>query len=231
MKIKGRAWLRRFTFLLVILFEKVVPLSLTIGCGVIGLGIILHIWAIGCLVRNSQITNWGPYRFVRHPFYLANFLIDIGICIASANPWIIGIYPILFVLIYHRRMLKEESHLTGLFPEDYPQYMQQTSRFIPLPWKRAPKTNNGFSWTILVSSGNEIARVLHLLIYPMILYLLLKRFDSGLFDLLIQENGYRAIIVDMVPGKIDYQEIIILSVIALSLFSAFFHRNKNKEPS
>ena len=42
------------------------------------LGVWLHTWAKGCLRQNRVVATIGPYRFVRHPFYLANALIDVG---------------------------------------------------------------------------------------------------------------------------------------------------------
>jgi|SRR3989339_410173 len=231
MKIKGRAWLRRFTILLVFLFGTVSLTSLLIGFGFIFIGMILHIWAIGCLVRNTQLTTWGPYRFIRHPFYLANLLIDIGLCSVAANPFIFIVYIILFYFIYYLRMKKEETYLTELFPNDYPQYIKKVPRFIPLILKRYPKWEKGFSWPVLISSGNEITRILRLMIYPLVLYFLFRRFSSGIFSFL-KNNTYHNLPSDIIPGLIDYQEIIIIIIITVfSIISILFHRSKEKASS
>ncbi|MBI5779467.1 MAG: isoprenylcysteine carboxylmethyltransferase family protein [Planctomycetes bacterium] len=230
MKLKGRAWLRRFTILLVLLFGTANFTSLLIGFSFIFIGMLLHIWAIGCLVRNSQLTVWGPYRFIRHPFYLANLLIDMGICSVGANPIIFAAYIVLAYFIYYRRMKKEETHLTELFPNDYPVYIQKVPRFIPLIFKRYPSVGKRFSWAVLVSSGNEITRVLRLLIYPLVLYFLLRRFPNGIFSFLAKKSGYIRLPSDIVPGLIDYQEIIIVTVIVVfSIVSILFHRSKETE--
>ncbi|MEW6026512.1 MAG: isoprenylcysteine carboxylmethyltransferase family protein [Planctomycetota bacterium] len=230
MKIKGRAWLRRFMILLVLLFGMANLTSLGIGFGLIFLGMLLHIWAIGCLVRNSQLTSWGPYRFVRHPFYLANFLIDMGICAVGAQWYIFAVYLILFYFIYYRRMKMEEATLTELFPNDYPVYIQKVPRFIPLLFERYPPSGKGFSWGVLVAAGNEITRVLRLLIYPLVLYFLFRRFPEGIFSFLSGKAGYATLPSDMVPGLIDYQEIISIAVIlVLSVVSVLFHKKQGKE--
>ena len=226
--------MRRFTILLVILFGMVNPTSLLIGFGFIFIGMLLHIWAIGCLVRNTQLTTWGPYRFVRHPFYLANLLIDMGICAVGAGHYKAGIclftiYFTLFYFIYYRRMKKEEAHLTELFPNDYPQYIQKVPRFIPLLFKRYPKAEKGFSWAVLISAGNEITRILRLLIYPLVLYFLFRRFPGGIFSFLAKKADYIKLPSDIVQGLIDYQEIIIIAIIIVfSVVSILFHRNKEK---
>ena len=227
MKIKARSWLRRFTILLVLLFGVINLTSLIIGLCLIAIGMLLHIWSIGCLVRNTQLTTWGPYRFVRHPFYLANFFIDMGICSAGANPFIFAIYFILFYVIYYRRMIKEETHLTSLFPNDYPEYVKHVPRFIPLVFKRFPKTDKGFSWATLIAAGNEITRVFRLLIYPLVLYFELRRFPYGIFWGVCLKH-YRKFSGDIIPGVIGYQEIIIIGIIlVLSIVSVFFHKREN----
>lgn len=228
MKIKGRAWLRRFTVLLVLLFGVPNLTSLLVGFGLIAVGMLLHIWSIGCLVRNKELTTWGPYRFVRHPFYLANFFIDMGICAVGGNPYIFVIYLILFYFIYYRRMRKEEAHLTGLFPTDYPEYTRHVPRFIPLIFKSFPRKEKGFSWTVLISAGNEITRVLRLFIYPLVLYFLYRRFPVGIFRG-VHKGEYNAYLNDLVKGFIDYQEIIILGIILiLSVVSVFFHKSSSE---
>jgi protein-S-isoprenylcysteine O-methyltransferase Ste14 len=222
MKLKARAWLRRFVILLVLLFGTIDIYSLVIGFCLITTGIFLHIWSIGCLVRNKELTTWGPYRFVRHPFYLANFLIDMGLCSASVNPFIFIIYLILFYFIYYLRMKKEEAYLISLFPAEYPQYRKLVPRFIPLLFNMYPKTNKGFSCRVLVASGNEITRVLRLLIYPLILYFQFRRFSAGVVSLYSGKTDYIRLPSDIISGIIDYQEIIIIVVIlVLSIISVF----------
>jgi protein-S-isoprenylcysteine O-methyltransferase Ste14 len=228
MKIKARAWLRRFTIVLVLLLGAINLTSLLVGIGFILLGMLVHIWAIGCLIRNARLTVWGPYRFVRHPFYLANFFIDIGICSAGVNPYIFAVYLILFYFIYYLRMKKEEKHLTELFPADYPKYVKLVPRFIPLFFKRYPKTSEGFSWAVLIAAGNEITRILRLLIYPLVLYFQMRRFPLGAIKLYDQNIKY-GLSGDIIPGVINYQEIIIIGVIlALSVISIIV-KSKAKE--
>lgn len=229
MKIKARSWLRRFTVLLILLLGTVNLTSFIIGICFIFLGMLLHIWSIGCLIRNKQLTTFGPYRFVRHPFYLANFLIDIGICSAGANPYIFVSYLILFYLIYYLRMKKEERHLTELFPVEYPQYIKLVPRFIPLIFKRYPKTNNGFSWATLITAGNEITRILRLLIYPLVIYFQLRRFPLGVISFYTKKDKI-IFFNDIIPGIINYQEAIIIGIILiLSVVSIIVKSKETKE--
>jgi protein-S-isoprenylcysteine O-methyltransferase Ste14 len=76
-----------------------------------------------------RLVTSGPYRFVRHPLYLAEELAIIGICMQYLSPWtaIVLAVQIAFQL---RRMHNEEAVLTESFPE-YAAYRQRTARLLP----------------------------------------------------------------------------------------------------
>ena len=48
--------------------------------GVLTVGCFLHFIAKGQLVHNVVLCTEGTYAVVRHPYYLANFLIDCAFC-------------------------------------------------------------------------------------------------------------------------------------------------------
>ena len=66
----------------------------------IGLGAALHLWSKGCLEQNRRLTRAGPYRFTRNPFYLANGLVDLGLCWVIGSPWLAMIYWPIWWLSY-----------------------------------------------------------------------------------------------------------------------------------
>jgi protein-S-isoprenylcysteine O-methyltransferase Ste14 len=75
------------------------------------------------------IVTRGPYRYVRHPVYLANILQGVGYTLASGSLWVLllsgyGVFGILSAL------WKEESYLSETFP-GYESYRAKTSRLIP----------------------------------------------------------------------------------------------------
>ena len=74
------------------------------------------------------VTN-GPYKYVRHPVYLANILLGAGFFLASGSLWILvfGGYGV-FKMI--RAMLDEEASLRKTFP-GYKAYQKRTARLIP----------------------------------------------------------------------------------------------------
>ena len=74
------------------------------------------------------VTN-GPYRYVRHPVYLANILLAAGYLMTSGSLWIVvfGGYGVLKII---RAMRDEEVSLTKSLPA-YRAYEAKTARLIP----------------------------------------------------------------------------------------------------
>jgi protein-S-isoprenylcysteine O-methyltransferase Ste14 len=81
------------------------------------------------MAETRQLVTTGPYRFVRHPLYLAEEIAIVGIFIQFGSIWtaLILMVQIGFQL---RRIHNEELVLTACFPE-YAVYSQTTARLIP----------------------------------------------------------------------------------------------------
>jgi hypothetical protein len=76
------------------------------------LGSFFHFISKGVLVRNEVLCRDGIYGVVRHPYYLANYLIDTGFCVLSGNRYLLLLYPFLFFWSYGPTLRKEEGTLT-----------------------------------------------------------------------------------------------------------------------
>ena len=96
------------------------------------------IWSIAALgakcsnLTNRGIVTKGPYRWVRHPHYLAKLIVwwvTLIPAFALYDFWIIGTM-VFWTVIYILRAVTEENHL--LADEDYVAYCSQVKwRFIP----------------------------------------------------------------------------------------------------
>lgn len=64
----------------------------------------------GCQIAESLNTS-GIYSTVRHPLYLANFLIGLGLACYTLTWWFVVIYILTFWLYYERIMIAEEAFL------------------------------------------------------------------------------------------------------------------------
>ena len=80
--------------------------------------------------RNHTLVLSGPYRWVRHPFYVAVLLAVIGNALAAAN-WFLLLGGISVFLLMVIRTKTEEAKLLERFGDQYRAYMARTGRFLP----------------------------------------------------------------------------------------------------
>ena len=66
----------------------------------------------------DSLNSTGIYSTVRHPLYLGNYLVWIGIAIFSYNIYFIVIMSLLFWVYYKRIMFAEERFLERKFSEE-----------------------------------------------------------------------------------------------------------------
>jgi len=111
-----------------------------LGAGVGGLFIVLIYWTLTNLGKNltdtvmtraqaTLVTN-GPYRHVRHPFYVSVGLLIFAVALLTAN-WFIGLAGLLVMALLVVRTPKEEQKLIEKFGDEYRAYMARTGRFLP----------------------------------------------------------------------------------------------------
>ncbi len=80
--------------------------------------------------REHTLVTTGPYRWIRHPFYLSVALAVIANSLTAAN-WFLFITGGLVFLLLVIRCRKEEENLVARFGDRYRDYMDRTSRFLP----------------------------------------------------------------------------------------------------
>jgi protein-S-isoprenylcysteine O-methyltransferase Ste14 len=77
----------------------------------------------------GQSFSKGPYRYVRHPLYLAEWITVIGISLQYQQPWALFI-GVSSMLVQLPRMHFEEAVLTETYPQ-YGAYARSTARLVP----------------------------------------------------------------------------------------------------
>ena len=65
----------------------------------------------------EELNSKGIYSVLRHPLYLGNFLMWLGIVIFTFNVWFLFSFCLLFWLYYERIMFAEERFLERKFGE------------------------------------------------------------------------------------------------------------------
>ena len=78
----------------------------------------------------ATLVTHGPYRWVRHPFYVTTALLMASVTVLAAN-WLIGAGSVLVLSLLAVRTPKEERMLIERFGQQYRDYMAKTGRFLP----------------------------------------------------------------------------------------------------
>lgn len=101
--------------------------------------ILLGIWALISikfrfnispdLLEGSEFINVGPYKYIRHPMYLATLGVTLCWILPDFNPllfiiWVVLLIDLLIKLHYEENILKQKF----IF---YQQYSEQTKKLIP----------------------------------------------------------------------------------------------------
>ena len=160
-----RGDLRYWLVLAALLVMTPQPWAMGAGAAFVGLGAMLHLWAKGSLRQDTTLTHWGPYAWVRHPFYLANALVDAGVLFFACNAWLAAAAVPLWIWVYSRTIRREETRLVELFGERYAHYRTRVPAIVPAAWPLPAPSY--FSWRNRnLVDGREWARVLRIAAYP-----------------------------------------------------------------
>lgn len=83
-------------------------------------------------VENHKIIDTGLYKFIRHPGYLGQLIIFIGIAISISNWLSILLMMIPVTLGYLYRIKVEEKFMSDQLGEEYKKYQERTKKIIPI---------------------------------------------------------------------------------------------------
>lgn len=123
---------------------------------VVASGFFVRIWATGYIHKDKEVTMAGPYKLLRHPLYLGNFIAGLGFAL-FVNVWqLVGLYIPLFFIVYYKKMKLEERFLIGEFGDKYNIYKETTPLFIPNLTKLAVKDNVTFNWHTVIKNREHL---------------------------------------------------------------------------
>jgi protein-S-isoprenylcysteine O-methyltransferase Ste14 len=97
-------------------------------------------WTLTCLGKNftdtivtkpkAVLVTTGPYRWIRHPFYIAVAFLMLTVALMAAN-WFIGLIGLSIAVLFVIRSKKEERNLIKKFGDQYRRYKAVTGAFLP----------------------------------------------------------------------------------------------------
>ena len=135
---RGGGWVLVQTILMLLLVVLVFlppywPRQLTfVGVPLALAGAIGFLWSARALGKSltpyprpretGELIEKGPYRFVRHPIYVAGMLFFLGVGLSSSVPATIG--ALALATLWWRKAALEEEYLAARFPE-YDEYRRR----------------------------------------------------------------------------------------------------------
>jgi protein-S-isoprenylcysteine O-methyltransferase Ste14 len=128
----------------------------------------------------ESLNTKGIYSVVRHPLYLGNYFMWIGIVVFTYNWIFVIVISLLFWLYYERIMFAEERFLERKFGEEYMRWANDTPAFVPC-LRKYVKGDIPFSFKSILRreySGMLATVVSFVFVYDLRLY-----FHDGTFKL------------------------------------------------
>ncbi len=81
--------------------------------------------------RAASLNTLGAYSLVRHPLYVGNFLIWMGIALYPHQWLVVLVCVALYWLYYERIIVAEEAFLADKFGDAFLQWAERTPAFVP----------------------------------------------------------------------------------------------------
>ena len=119
--------------------------------GVSLIGLIIRSITIGYTPKNTSgrntkkqvadvVNTTAMYSIVRHPLYLGNFFMWLGLAMVTANVWFVLCFVLVFWIYYERIMYAEEFFLREKFGDAYLNWANNVPSFIPnfIKWESSP---------------------------------------------------------------------------------------------
>jgi len=124
------------------------------------LGLAIRVYTVGHTPKHTSGRNTeeqvadvlntsGIYSIVRHPLYVGNFFMWLGVGVLTENWWFLAAFVFMYWVYYERIMFAEEQFLRRKFGAAYLQWANATPAFLPsfTNWKK-PAVK--FSWAKVI---------------------------------------------------------------------------------
>ncbi len=135
---------------LFVIFSRPSVISMTAGCGILLIGLLIRSWASGHIRKARALAISGPYAYTRNPLYLGSSFLGAGFAVGAGVWWLVLLFLVLYLSIYLPVMRVEETDIHNIFGAEYEEYKTNVPLFLPrlTPWK---KTGKKFDFQLYLS--------------------------------------------------------------------------------
>jgi protein-S-isoprenylcysteine O-methyltransferase Ste14 len=110
------------------------------------LGLAIRVLAVGYAQKNTSGRNTqeqvadhlntsGMYSIVRHPLYVGNFFMWLGVAMLTEDTWFVVAFILAYWLYYERIMYAEEQFISKKFGTKFVEWAAKTPAIVPVPSK------------------------------------------------------------------------------------------------
>ena len=120
-------------------------------------GLAIRVYTVGHTPKNTSgrnttegqvaeiLNTTGIYSIVRHPLYLGNFFMWLGVAMLTGQFWFVVAFIFFYWIYYERIMFAEEQFLRRKFQTLYTDWAEKVPAFIP-SFRNFVKPDLPFSW-------------------------------------------------------------------------------------
>ncbi len=129
--VKYRAMVGVLCLIAVLILARPNARSVFVGFLLIVIGVFFRGWASGYIDKNRELATEGPYALTRNPLYFGNFILGMGIAIASNHRIGYVIFLAFFLTFFTFLILLERKRMKAKFGPVYEEWAKTSGLFFP----------------------------------------------------------------------------------------------------
>ncbi len=174
-KITGKTVLAAIVCVILFYTAKVEMVWFVAGAAITLFGEWLRLWAAGHLRKNKQLTNTGPYSYVKNPLYIGTLLITLGYSVMAKNYWImIGGFVWFFIYFAPYKKKQENEKLISSFGQPWIEYDNAVPDYLPRLSPYPGRGTNRWSFEVVKENSEHETAIGVLAGLAVLLYLLVR---------------------------------------------------------
>lgn len=133
--------------------------SIVIGLGLSLLALTLKLWLFAYpKMKNKKFQVYGPYRFLRHPYFCSTLLLLLSASFVSRSLWVFLIFLAMFVVVFLRDSRRIDERRLKFFGSNYTYYKNSIGSLVPslIPYPAATRKDPAWKNIFNVRNKTEL---------------------------------------------------------------------------